>query len=63
MTATTTLSEYVVVDQTDYLEIDLYAHVTTNNDPLAAITYFRIDDNALLPSDRTRGSNVGLYRE
>jgi hypothetical protein len=63
MSATTTISEYTVVDPTDYLEIDIFAHVTRNDDPASAITYFRIDDSALVPSDRARISGVGLYRD
>jgi hypothetical protein len=63
MTATTTFAEYTVVDPTDYLEIDVFAHVTRNVDTASAITYFRIDDAALVPTDRTRITGVGLYRE
>jgi hypothetical protein len=63
LTATTTLAEYVVVDPTDYLEIDVFADVTRNDDAAAAVVYFRVDDAALALQDRTRVTNVGLYRE
>ncbi len=49
---------YTVVDQTDYLEIDYYVHVTT---PVAGVdAYLRIDDSALAVSDQTRITGIML---
>jgi hypothetical protein len=65
--AATTLSgayswaEYMVVDQTDYLEIDYYVDVTTAATGLNA--YLRIDDATLAVSDQTRITNIMLPSE
>jgi hypothetical protein len=45
-------AEYTIVDQTDYLEIDYYAHVTVSK--TGRSTYLRIDDNTLALADQTR---------
>lgn len=44
--------EYTVVDDSDYLEIDFYAHITTRK--AAQYCYLRIDDNTLATTDQTR---------
>ena len=59
-TGTFTPGEYVIVDQTDYLELDLFAEVTVND--TSASVQFRIDDNTLDPGDRTGVENVGFNR-
>jgi len=48
------LSEYTVVDQTDYLEVDYVCEITTN--VKASYVYLRIDDNTLDTSDQTRNA-------
>jgi hypothetical protein len=54
-------SAYTVVDQTDYLEIDYYIHVTTSSP--AKTAYLRIDDNTLAIADQTRATNIMLPSE
>ncbi|MDP6821975.1 MAG: hypothetical protein QF554_01630 [Dehalococcoidia bacterium] len=61
VTGTWTPSEYAIVDQTDYLELKIYADVTSNNN--VATGQFRIDDNTVEVADQTGVSNLGLYRE
>ena len=61
-TANFTPSDYVIVDPTDYLEVDLFAHVTRNPAGCATLE-FMIDDNTLLRSDQTSISDVGLFRD
>ena len=53
-TATFPFDEYTVVDNTDYLEIDLFAHATTNLSGESVTVDFRIDDPALALSDQPR---------
>jgi len=53
-TATFSFSEYTVVDSTDYLEIDLFAHATTNTSVDSISVDFRLDDNTLSAADQTR---------
>jgi len=55
---TYSFAAYTVVAQTDYLEIDYYAHVTVKGTGKSA--YLDIDDNSLSPSDQTRVTNVYL---
>jgi hypothetical protein len=49
---------YTVVDQTDYLEIDYYIHVTTLAEGMNA--YLRIDDGSLALANQTRITNIML---
>lgn len=53
-TATFAFDEYTVVDNTDYLEIALFAHATTNLSGESVTVDFRIDDPALALSDQPR---------
>jgi len=52
---------YTVVDQTDYLEIDYYVHVTTAS--AAKTASLRIDDKTLAIADQTRAINIMLPSE
>jgi len=52
---------YIVVDQTDYLEIDYYVEVTTALSGKSA--YLRIDDSNLALADQTRTTNISLPSE
>ncbi|MEM2445918.1 MAG: DUF2341 domain-containing protein [Candidatus Bathyarchaeia archaeon] len=45
-------SEYTVVDQTDYLEVDFFANVTAKK--TGQYCYLRVDDNTLPKEDQTR---------
>jgi len=51
-------STYNVIDQTDFLEIDYYAHVTKPH--LGRYVFLRIDDNTLALVDQTSIVNVYL---
>jgi hypothetical protein len=62
VTATYTPSEDVIVDQSDYLEFALFAHVTIN-DGADTNMEFSFDDNTAERSDQTGVTNLGLYRE
>ena len=53
-TATYAFPGYTVVDQTDYLEIDLLAHATYNTSGESVSVDFRIDDPTLPEADQTR---------
>ena len=53
-TAAYSFSEYTVVDPSDYLEIDLFAHATANTSGEDVSVDFRIDDNTLPAADQTR---------
>jgi hypothetical protein len=53
-------SQYDVVDQTDYLEIDYYANITSSKSGRS--TYLRIDDNTLSLSDQTRSQEWSFVR-
>ncbi|MCH7642263.1 MAG: hypothetical protein IIC30_03190, partial [Chloroflexi bacterium] len=61
VTATFTPGEYVIVDQTDYLEFVLYADITLNDSN--ATVEFRIDDNTIRVVEQTGVRNLGLFRE
>lgn len=52
--ATFPFAEYTVVDNTDYLEIDLFAHATTNLSGENVTVDFRIDDPTLPLADQPR---------
>ena len=54
VTATYSISEYTVVEATDYLEIDLYAEATLNNSGESVSVDFRLDDSTLDAADQTR---------
>jgi len=57
VSATYTWASYIVVNQTDYLEIDYYHHNTaTTGTPRTA--YLRIDDSTLAIADQTRVTGV-----
>ena len=56
-----TPTEYVVVDQTDYLEVKIYAEVTLNSN--SASGQFRFDDNTVEDSDQMGVRNLGLTRD
>jgi hypothetical protein len=62
VTATYSPAEYVIVDQSDYLEFVLFAHVTMN---VGADTtmQFSLDDNTSPLADQTGVTNFGIYRE
>jgi len=53
-TATFSFDEYTVVDNTDYFEIDLFAHATTNLSGENVTVDFHIDDPALPLVDQPR---------
>lgn len=59
--ATYAWSNYTVVDTTDYLEIDYYAHVTTSRN--GRRVYLRVDDSSLAITDQTRITGVTLPSE
>ncbi|MEE8363077.1 MAG: hypothetical protein V3S18_03295, partial [Dehalococcoidia bacterium] len=61
-TVTFATSEYTIVDPTDYLEIDLFAHITRNNGG-SAILYFRLDDSTAALTQQTGIGNAALRRE
>ena len=54
LTATHSFSEYIVVDATDYLEIDLFADATANTSGESVSGDFRLDDKTLPAADQTR---------
>jgi len=58
LSGTYSWADYTVVDQTDYLEIDFYMHVTAkkNNE----YVQLRIDDNMLDAADQTRIAGIEL---
>jgi len=58
LSGTYSWSAYTVVDQTDYLEIDYYLHVTIAIPDITAS--LRIDDNTLATANQTRAANVLL---
>jgi len=58
VSATYAWNSYAVVDETDYLEIDFYAHVTSSWNNRDA--YLRIDDSALSSGLQTRVENIML---
>jgi hypothetical protein len=49
---------YTVVEETDFLEVDYYAHVTTSQSNRNA--YLRIDDSGLALNDQTRVAGMML---
>jgi len=58
LSGTYSWTEYKVVDQTDYLEIDYYCDVSIAS--LGQSAYLRIDDNTLAQTDQTRITNIIL---
>jgi hypothetical protein len=60
LSGTYTFPSYVVVNQTDYLELDYYVHVATSASRTA---YLRIDDSTLGTTLQTRAANVFLPSE
>lgn len=54
LTSTYSFPGYTVVDDTDYLEIDLFADATANNSSDSVTVDFRIDDSSLGAPDQTR---------
>jgi hypothetical protein len=58
LSGTYSWSSYTVVDQTDYLEIDYYIHVTTSSSGRSV--HLRYDDNTLALADQTQVTNVNL---
>jgi hypothetical protein len=58
LSGTYSWTNYSVVDQTDYLEIDFYMHVTAkkNNE----YVQLRIDDNMIAATDQTRIAGIEL---
>ena len=52
--ASFTFPAYTVVDQTDYLEIDLFAEATSNISDVDVLVDFRIDDPVLASVDQMR---------
>jgi hypothetical protein len=61
LSGTYSWTAYNVVDQTDYLEIDYYADVTTALTGMSA--YLRVDDNTLALPNQTRTTNIFLPSE
>ena len=61
-TANFTPPDYTIIDPTDYLEIDLYAHITRNPAGCATLE-FLIDDNTLLSSEQTSVSGIAMFRD
>ena len=57
-TASFTMPEYTVENQTDYLEIDLFAQATSNISTENVSLQFRIDDPALALADQMRATEV-----
>ena len=57
-TATYTFPGYTVVDQTDYLEIDLFAEATANISEEIVSVDFRIDDPSLAVADQMKVREV-----
>ena len=58
-TVTFAMPQYTVVDQTDYLEIDLFADATLNLSGESVSVEFRIDDPTLAPLvDQMRAKEI-----
>lgn len=51
-------SDYVVQNETDFLEVDYYAHVTTSQ--ANKYVYLNVDDSSLLVDDQTRIAGIML---
>lgn len=62
VSSTYTASEYTIVNQTDYLEIDLYAHIT-GTETKSTVMKFMLDDKTVATSDWTHVENTGLIRD
>ena len=62
LTGTFTPAEYTSVDETDYLEIDLYAHITGNESNSTILKYMPNDKTVPL-SNWTHIENIGLLRD
>jgi len=58
LSSTYAWSQYTVVDQTDYLEIDYYIEVTASSP--SKVAELRIDDVNLPVADQTRVTNINL---
>ncbi len=61
VSATYSWDGYTVEDETDFLEVDYYAHVTTSQSNRRV--YLRIDDSALPPTSQTRIVGIMLPSE
>jgi len=61
LSGTCSWTNYSVISQSDYLEIDYYTHVTTASSAVTA--YLRIDDNTLSTADQTKANNISLPSE
>ena len=57
-TITFAFPAYTVVDDTDYLEIDLFADSTTNDSAEPVSLEFRIDDPSLPIADQMRAKEI-----
>jgi len=62
ITATYTPPAYVIVDQTDYLEFNIFAEVTFN-DGEDTTMQFMFDDNTVAPDEQAGIENVGFFRK
>jgi len=58
VSATYVWNSYTVVDDTDYLEVDYYAHVTSSQS--GRNVYLRVDDSSLAITDQTRITNLSF---
>jgi len=61
VSATYSWSDYMVVDETDFLEVDYYAHVTTSQSNRRV--YLRVDDSSLPAPSQTRIAGIMLPSE
>jgi len=50
--------EYTIVDVTDWLRIDVFAHVTTYS--VKKVVYYRFDERSLPQADQSRVTNVSF---
>lgn len=62
LTGTFAPAEYTIIDQTDYLEIDLYGHFTGNQSSSTILKYM-LDDKSVAISNWTHIENIGLLRD
>jgi hypothetical protein len=62
LTGTFAPAEYTIIDQTDYLEIDLYGHFTGNQSSSTILKYM-LDDKSVAISNWTHTENIGLLRD
>jgi len=61
-TSTFTPGEYTIIDQTDYLEIDLYAHIT-GNETESTVLKFMLDDKTVDLINWTHIENIALIKD